>query len=132
MNDLLTIAFKDMPGDIVKAPAYSFKDNIGSYAIELPAHVVVAVKTTYSVPDVGLCVSIPQEAITEAQRLGYEIILYVHAKQKYYLTNVSKIKKDYIRINRGPDRPRWVVPFKAFTEHSQAKAKANAMQGVLF
>lgn len=128
-DDLLMIAFKDMPGDIVKAPAYAIKDALGRYAIELPAHIVVAVKTTYSVPEVGACVSIPQEAITEAERLRYEIVLYVHAKKGYYIAKLSKIKQAYVAINRGLDRPMWVVPFNVFTEHKQAKA--NAMQGVL-
>ncbi len=128
-DDLLMIAFKDLPGDVVKAPAYPLKDELGRYAIELPAHVVVAVKGFNSVPEVGSSVSITQDAIIDAERLGYKMIVYVHAKKLYYLTDVSTVKQEYIFINHCADRPMWVVPLRALTEHTQAKA--NAMQGVL-
>jgi len=136
-SDVLQIAFADMPRGIDKTPAFGLKDVFGvNYAIELPTHIVVAVKAPYTLtlacrqrPDVGSVVSIPQEATKAAERLGYEIILYVNSTQKYYLTTVSQIKRDYETVAQSQDRHVWVVPLKMLTEYTQAKA--DKMQGVL-
>ena len=129
-KSLLTIAFKDMPGDIVKAPAYGLRDSGGTYAIELPAYIVVAVSGPFnSITDIGSVVSILQEATNEAERLGYDMIVYIHSTKKHYLATVSQIKKYYTTVARSNDRHAWVMPIKRLTEYSQAKA--NAMQGVL-
>ena len=130
-KDVLQIAFAAMPQGIDKAPAYGLKDPFGdNYAIELPAHIVVAVKATHGMDGVGACVAIPQDAITNAERLGYDMIVYVHNGQKYYLTNVSNIKGHYTTIiSRGQSCPAWVMPIKRLTEYTQAKA--DKMQGVL-
>ncbi len=128
MDELLKTAFKDMPGDIVKAPAYALKDALGRYAIKLPAHIVVAVTAPYGHTD-GSVVSILRGATDEAEGLGYEVIVYVASRKKYYLTTVSHIKKHYTTVARSTDRHAWVMPLKRLTEYSQAKA--DAMQGVL-
>ena len=135
-QDVLQIAFKDMPRGIEKTPAWGLKDNLGNnYAIEFPAYIVVAAKAPYSLTDracsvdVGSVVSIPRLATDAAESLGYELIVYVHSNQKYYLTSVSNIKEHYALTSFGQDRYIWVVPIKRLTEYTQAKA--NKMQGVL-
>ena len=128
--DFLQIAFADMPKDIEKAPAYGLKDGFGNnYAIELPAHIVVAAKSPYGLVDVGSVVAISQDAIMAAERLGREVILYVHSTQKHYLTSLTNIKQNYSTFSGSKGRDIWVVPMKHLKEYGQAKA--DKMQGIL-
>lgn len=130
-SDLLQKAYKALPEQIDKKPAYAIHDAFGNMcAIELTKYIVVARGAASSQPGHGAVVSISRSAVEGAARLGFEVLLYLESTQKFYPVTVDYIKEHYIRVTYAGHQSFYVVPLKGFVEYRQQKFEN--MQEALF